>query len=555
MLQIISLSASSRDIEELLHRLDEMIADEHTYEDAKLSKIQEIKSIGRKAQSAEERYWNNNLLYDEYFVFDADSAMNYVNANLKIAREAGNKQWEYEWHIKKSFILSVTGLLNDAKEELSQVKFEELSNQNKVKYYGQTAYLYSHMGQLSDHKILGGIDYDRLSHIYEDSIKNVISRDSPDYLWYTASAKLNSKVVPEDLIAKIKTVVDTCSFNSRTDAMNCYVLSRLYDLKGDRENRIRYLILSGISDVSTANRDIASLEELSKILLESGDIDRAYTYINYCQRQALRLPNRVRAASLAQTAMEVHQLHEHKLSTSQQNLIILAVVMFLMMALLVLLILRNSKRSRQLKQSRQNVEEANRVLTKNMEELSRSKEDREALIKELQEANQRNREISTTLSEANYVKEECIGATFALCSSYIDRLETFRKDVLRLVKSSKWNDLQDMVIRQSLTNRELKDFYRSFDTLFLNIYPDFVNDFNALLRPEEQKVLNPGELNTELRIYALVRLGISDSVKIAALLHCSTQTVYNYRLRMRNKAIIPKEEFAETVKSLGKFQP
>ena len=98
----------------------------------------------------------------------------------------------------------------------------------------------------------------------------------------------------------------------------------------------------------------------------------------------------------------------------------------------------------------------------------------------------------------------------------------------------------------------MKDLYSSFDTLFLNIYPDFVKDFNDLLKEEERISVKPGELNTELRIYALVRLGITDSVKIASVLHCSPQTVYNYRLKVRNKAIVPRERFAELVKSLGK---
>lgn len=106
-----------------------------------------------------------------------------------------------------------------------------------------------------------------------------------------------------------------------------------------------------------------------------------------------------------------------------------------------------------------------------------------------------------------------------------------------------------------MVQSELKEFYHSFDAIFLHVYPDFVKDFNSLLRPEEKIILKEGELlNTELRIYALVRLGINDSMKIAEFLHCSPQTVYNNRLKTRNKAIIPKEEFTETVRSLGKMQ-
>lgn len=547
-------AASRQSIENLIARLDSMIANENSFRDAKLRKIDEIKSIGRKARTPEERYWNNELLYDEYFVFDADSAMRYVDANLAIAKQLGNKQWEYEWKINKSFVLSVMGLVSESGKQLAEIIPEELSDKNKIKYYTQMAYLYSHMGQLSDHRILDNHDYDRISHAYEDSIAKFMQPDNPSYLWYEASSHVDSKTLPEGLIAKVKATVDTCSFNSRTDAMNCYILSRLYERIGDKENRIRYLILSGISDVKIANRDIASINELASILLDDGDIERAYTYVNYSQNQALRLPNRIRAAALAQTVSEVHALHEKRLRTSQRGLKAALIVVFVILAALVGLLVLYTRRSRQLHKSQKKLETANEELRRNMDEITRSKAERDNLISDLQAADARNKEISMTLREANYVKEECIGATFALCSSYIDRFEKYRNEILKLVKAKKYDELQKETIAATYSNRELKDFYHSFDTLFLNIYPDFVSDFNKLLRPEEQLSVNAGELNTELRIYALVRLGISDSVKIAALLHCSTQTVYNYRLRIRNKAIIPKEGFADAVKSLGKFQ-
>lgn len=539
-------------VSDLLARLDSMIDNKDIYVKAKLDKIEQIKRAGKHARSQEERYWINRSLYDEYFVFNADSAMRYAVANLDVAKRLGNKQWEYEWKINKSFIFSVTGLLNDAKEELLSIDIQDLSNPNKIKYYGQFAYLYSHYGQLSDHRIVGDEDYDRLSHAYEDSIQTLISKDDPGYLWYYASSKIDNAEIPDGLIDTIKAHVDSCSLDSRTDAMNCYILSRFYGRIGDQTNRMRYLILSGISDVSIANRDIASINELANIFLEQGDIERAYKYVNYSHNQALLLPNRIRSASLAKTVAEVHRLYEDKLQHTQRNLTATMAVLVVIVLSLVLLIIMYMHRSRQLKKSQRKLEEANGVLTKNMEEITKSKAERDSLIANLQAANAHNEEISMTLREANYVKEECIGATFALCSSYIDRFEVYRRDILKLIKSEKWSELKNEVVSSSYSNRELKDFYRSFDTIFLNIYPDFVSDFNKLLRPDEQLTVNPGELNTELRIYALVRLGISDSVKIAALLHCSTQTVYNYRLRMRNKSVIAKDKFAEAVKSLGK---
>lgn len=223
--------------------------------------------------------------------------------------------------------------------------------------------------------------------------------------------------------------------------------------------------------------------------------------------------------------------------------------------LLVIMVIAVVNRSYRVKKSKKQLSEINETLSQKLIELSKAQQSQAEALASLKVVNDKNNEINLALKEANFVKEECIGATFALCSSYIDRLEQFRKQVSRLVKSNSWKDLRDELAEANSDSGNLKEFFRAFDTLFLNIYPDFVKDFNNLLREEERIHVKPGELNTELRIYALVRLGINDSVKIASMLHCSPQTVYNYRLRTRNKAAVPRDSFAETVKSLGKYQP
>ena len=175
--------------------------------------------------------------------------------------------------------------------------------------------------------------------------------------------------------------------------------------------------------------------------------------------------------------------------------------------------------------------------------------------KELNNVNSQLKDTNNKLLESNYVKEEYIGYVFSICSNYISKLEEYRKNISRKLKAGQLDEVKTLTSSTTVVQSELKEFYNSFDAIFLHVYPDFVDDFNSLLRPEERVVLKDGELlNTELRIYALVRLGINDSVKIAEFLHCSPQTVYNNRLKTRNKAIIPKEEFADTVRSLGKMQ-
>ncbi len=157
------------------------------------------------------------------------------------------------------------------------------------------------------------------------------------------------------------------------------------------------------------------------------------------------------------------------------------------------------------------------------------------------------------LKEANYVKEEYIGYVFTICSNYIGKLEGLKRNIHLKAMTKKYKEIEAETADIDMKD-ELKVFYRSFDTIFLHIYPNFVNDFNTLLQEDKRIYPKEGELlNTELRIYALVRLGITDSVKIAEFLHCSAQTVYNNRFKVRNKAIISKKDFADSVRTLGKF--
>ena len=159
---------------------------------------------------------------------------------------------------------------------------------------------------------------------------------------------------------------------------------------------------------------------------------------------------------------------------------------------------------------------------------------------------------NVSLEEADRVKEACLAHVFQLCSTYISKLDEQRKLVNRKIKAGQINELRQQT-ETPLVKAELKEFYDNFDEIFLSVYPNFVRDLNSLLRPEEQIVSREGEkLNADLRVYALVRLGINDSTQIADFLHCSTQTVYNNRLKMRNKSLLSKDEFARRVCTLGR---
>ena len=540
-----------KEIPQLLATLDSILVQTGELASQKELKIAQLKKKLSNAANFEEEFWINKMLYDESFVFNADSAMKYVDRNIQIATELKKKDWQDEWLINRSFMFAATGLLKEAGEVLEKVDSTSLSDGLKLSYYYQRSYLYSHLGQyMGDQKQVNNKYYNEFENANKHMLALVRPKD-PLYWWCVASC---NELSPEDsLFSALENVVLSSHHNTRLDAMNAYGLSNMYKRIGDKEKTMIYLIYSAMADLRVCNRDIASLQELSSLLYDAGDIDRAYAYMNYCLKVALLYPNRVRIINISTELGKIYanyQQRDIRWRNSLQNY--LYVVTFFSI-ILVLALIGLYRQTKKLRKSRTELDSANHSLNQHVVELSQMHKQLALANQELQNLNELLRSANQKLQESNDVKEEYIGYVFSICSNYISKLDEYRKNINRKLKTGQFEEARQLTDNSSLTQNELKDFYANFDAIFLRVYPDFVADLNSLLRPEEQILLkDASELNTEVRIYALVRLGINDSVKIADFLHCSPQTVYNHRLRMRNKAIIPKDKFAEAVRLLGR---
>lgn len=187
-------------------------------------------------------------------------------------------------------------------------------------------------------------------------------------------------------------------------------------------------------------------------------------------------------------------------------------------------------------------------------ELSMANEQLNELNHEMYRINIELKKTNRALSENNFIKEEYIGRYMDQCSKYIDKLDNYRRSLNKIASTGKIDELQKILKTTDFIENELKEFYNDFDTTFLQLFPNFVEDFRKLLIDDECLQLKSGQLlNTELRIVALIRLGITDSVKISHFLRCSLSTVYNYRTKMRNKAVCKREEFEEKIMLIGRI--
>lgn len=556
MLSFVAAHCNAASVSSLVASLDSILTSSGEFEKAKENRIEQLRKKESSHMKEEERLWLNKMLYDEYSVYKADSAMNYADKNIEIARHMGRPNLEQEWLINKVFLLAAQGLLSEAEKEIKHINVDAIADEDKYSYYETAIYLYTHLSQYIGHSNGMSEQYDSISNKLRKEALNYVTPTNPGYYCLKASM-LSDPKDPEWATVKYKLheAVDHGPLNNRTSAINAYTLAKMCEAEGDKDGHINYLIKSAIADTRMCNRDIASLEELANIFYQEGDIDRGYAYINHCLKAALLYPNRVRVVNISsvldklQRAAELRSIEqEHKLSNS---LIVVSVLSGILVLGIIVMLLQFLK----LKNSHKKLMESKALLNEHMQELSNIQKQLSSVNHELTDTNEKLRESNEKLIQSNYVKEEYVGYVFSICSGYLTKMEELRKNIGRKLKVGQIDDVKALLSSQQIEQNELRDFYHRFDTTFLHIYPRFVEDFNALLRPEERIVLKKGELlNTELRIYALVRLGINDSVKISEFLHMSPQTVYNNRLKVRNKAAVPKDEFVNLVQSLGKDQ-
>ena len=538
----------------LLHSLDSLLEQQDLFVRVKEERIKQLKMQYSRVKDVKELYAMNRMVYLEYRVYDADSALHYINKNIQLAQQTDNRTWEVVSLLEQSFVLTSSGLLTEALKAVSDIQPEELPQNLRSEYFGRLCTLYSRLRDYSSENSQLSEHYNNLQKAFRDS---VYLTATPDELRYWNCRAWLYMGTPE--IEPVKQAFEenkqTLSNDSRKYSIATYNLSAIYRSENNESKYLENLILSAMADIRSVNGDIGSLQEIAEYLFKHGEIDRAYNYILYCSQKAMLFHNRVRIVKMSHLQNQIYKAYQEQSRTQQKRLQASLIAVSFLFLVLIGAFLFIRKQMRRLKEANLKLDSTNQKLSVNMDALSTAHQRLEEVNIQLKDLNTQLQEVNDQLRESNYVKEEYIGYVFNICSTYISKLEEFRKNINRKLKVGQIEDVKAMTDSSATASNELKEFYQNFDTIFLHLYPDFVGDFNALLLPEERIELKEGELlNTELRIHALIRLGITDSVKIADFLHCSAQTVYNNRLRTRNKSIIPKEDFINAVKKLGKYK-
>ncbi|MCD8165739.1 MAG: DUF6377 domain-containing protein [Bacteroides sp.] len=521
-------------METLLRQLDQAIENEDLYNEQKENRIENIKSaLHNRNLTRENRYIIYQGLTKEYETYICDSARLYANKCADIARQLKNNAWIEESKLMIAGINAKAGMFNASIDLLNSIRKEYLSAEQQTTYYKTYFDTYIYWLEYQDGNDIKSLVSNKLA--YQDSLLGSLTPETYEFAinYGTKQVELGEfEKAREHLFGYLERVKpDTRDYSIITSLIAYY-----YERTGNRELQKEYLALSAISDIRACIKENVSLRTLSILMFEDQDINRANNHIKKSMKDANFYNARLRNIQIARFLPVIDGVFQIEREKHQDNLRKLLITISILSFFLILTIFMLSDRMRKLSRAQREILQINSDLNK--------------LYDNLKTANQRQIQINNSLAEANVIKEQFIGSFLEICTEYIERLSNFKSLVNRKVKVGQTADL----IKLTGSPEENKELYDNFDKTFLTIYPNFVGEFNKLLRQEEQYELeNENTLNQELRIFALIRLGITDSNKIATFLNYSLRTIYNYRSKVKSKAINTKQDFEERVKKLCSY--
>lgn len=519
------LTLSAAQQEELYDRLEDVLSHRSVYTARKEARIDSLKHLLRTdTATAGGKLAVYQNIYHEYYVYKYDSALVYVNRAEQLARQENDSLHLNLFSIYRAYLLATTGHFSEAASMLNLIDRASLrsSRELRIEYYRTYQWTYNVWAEYADDDVYAPRYHQRMM-LYSDSLLAVLPPGSHEYLYQQAEAAryagrwTEAETFYQQALSKLP-------MHTRLYAAAAYALSLTEAKVGKEAAAERYLILAAISDQICPLKENLALQELALYLYKNGrgSAEQANRYLNYSLEDALFYNNRLRLLEVARkfpdivtTYQKQNAMQSHRLLLALSGISILAVG-------LILSLLFIYRQMRQLRDNRRHLTDTNAAL----------------------------QVLNRQLVHTNRIREDYVSLFLDLCAAYIEKLRKYQDMVKRKVKAKQADDLLKAAFSAKLTEGDAKEFFVNFDTAFLSIYPHFIQEFNALLREGEAIWPKKGEiLNTELRIFALIRLGVKDSSKIATLLFYSPQTIYNYRSTIRNKAR-ERDNFEQQVEEL-----
>lgn len=523
----VSPSLHAKKTDDLLLQLDDVVEQKNIYREKRIDNITNLKARIENLDKKESRallidtYYH---IYQNYSHFQTDSALHYLDILLALDEVKSDKERNTKILLDRAEMLAVMGVYTDAVDIIESLDAKSMSVQNQTRYYHVCRTVYGWMSDYMRHMPNMEAELLEKTAHYRDSIIG-IERDELSRQIVIADRYLYRGQADSTLF-----VLDQYKETNDKNQLPYiyYIYSEVYKHKNNPEKRFNYLVLTAIEDIKRGVTEYTALPSLASLLYEKGDIERAYTYM-FCSLEDANYCNaRLRSFEISEVYPFIERSYKQNVKEHQRTLrfITTAIAFIALLLMAGMFILR--KQNRKLSFTRTKLADANEQLEKANSQLANTNID-------LQQANKE-------LKQMDKMKEDYIAIYLERCREYLERLNHYRRSVLRLAKNRQQEELMKLLKDDTMFNDEQQRFYKDFDEAFLDLYPNFVEGFNALLLPENR--INPKKnekLSTEMRIFALIRLGVTDTAQIAHFLNYSVPTIYNYRSRIRNKSLYPKE--------------
>lgn len=512
--------------EDVFKRIDLAVKNADNVQSFSIFKIDSITNSALSDRDADRRFRKLLNASDEWLSTDLSQSIGLLNRATQLADSTSNPRIsEIEANLRIASVYNSQGtMLKEASDILSGIKVGELPDSLRYRYYLTAVQLNRSLAERSLDENLKRT-YLNTASAYRDSVLKI----QPDNSFIAVNKLLESGKYTEALENMRSQDTGSQPF-ARSMAPYYHLISQIFGHLEMRDSQIYYLALSATADLENGVREYKALPQLAE-MIKDDDLDRSYAYINRSMNDAVSSHSQARQNELSGPYREIHASH-NALQSQQRYRFILILSALAIITIIIFAALFSLKRK-------------NIKLREYAAIINGSKQ-------ELESINIKLKDINSQLQEQSRIKEHYVKSFMELSLRYLAQMEKFRADLAKTAAKGDWKVLTEKINSSRYINREIHDFFNNFDRAFLSIYPSYIKTLNSLLKEEEKYDESSESLSTELRIYALIRLGITESNQIAKFLKCSESTVYNYRTRMRNKAI-SRDDFEQEFISKREF--
>ncbi len=523
LLILISLAApftKAETLDELTSKLEQALSHRSEYLQAKEQRMDSLSIALQHCTTTAQKTEIYNKLFGEYLTYKADSVINCVDREMQFAMTTGDTDLIANAKVHKALALATTGYFSHANDLLNEIPSDRIADSVKAEYYSAREWIYGAWAEYTDDATYAP-QFREQRVAYLDSIIGALPQGTLRHK-YAIAERFFQMQQYDKAIPLYSAILTETSVNTRLYAQSAYALAMIYERQKDWTNYETYLIKAAISDQVTPLKENLALQQLALFINQQyGDMERANRYLLFSLEDAKFYNNRLRLLEIARKFPDIIVSYQQKIAERNHNM---NIALWVITALFIGLLATFFMIYKQWKADRRHT-------------------------RDIADANRKLEELNARLVDTNEMREQYVCLFMDLCATYIDKFNKYRSTVKMKVKARLYDDLLKPALARN-SETESRELFFNFDKAFLHVFPDFVEEFNKLLREGEKIELKPNEqLNTELRIFAMVRMGITESSKIATLLFYSPQTIYNYRTAVRNRAI-DRDNFETNVEHL-----